>query len=199
VLQAQGKAPKLSLWRTIIKYHIYQLDVFRAHLKAGTEIGKLAKSYMDKGLLVPDEVVDKIVEQRLGEPDCVNGFILDGYPRTIPQAEALSKITDLDYVIDIVVGKDIVVKRISGRRMCTCGATYNTNSYSSQLCEKCGKQLYQRDDDKEETVLKRLEVYEKNTSPLIEYYQNKGLLIQIDGSESVEKTFENLQKTLATK
>lgn len=195
-----GKGSQAAVMADCYKIpHISTGDVFRTHLKAGTEIGVLAKSYMDKGLLVPDDVVDKIVEQRLAESDCVRGFILDGYPRTIPQAEALSKVTDLDYVVDIVVAKDIVVKRISGRRMCMCGATYNTNSYDSPLCEKCGKQLYQREDDKKETVLKRLEVYEKNTAPLIEYYQKKGLLIQIDGGESVEKTFENLQKALATK
>lgn len=177
--------------------HISTGDVFRANIKEGTEIGVLAKEYIDKGLLVPDEVVDKIVEQRIRKEDCKNGFILDGYPRTIAQAEALSKIVDIDYVIDITVDYEIIVKRISGRRMCSCGATYNTTTYSKTDCEKCGEELYQRDDDKEETVLKRIEVYEKNTAPLIDYYMKKGILLRVDGSESVKRTFENIIEVLA--
>lgn len=176
--------------------HISTGDALRANIKNGTQLGTDAKKFIEKGLLVPDEVVDKIVADRISQKDCLQGYILDGYPRTINQAEYLDKISKLDYVIVIDVDYSIIVKRISGRRMCSCGATYNTSTYSSKKCEKCGKELYTRDDDKEETVLKRLEVYEKNTAPLLSYYEKKGLIIKIDGSETVEDTFINVKKAL---
>ena len=176
--------------------HISTGDVLRANIKNQTEIGKHAKQFIEKGLLVPDEVVDKIVADRILQEDCKKGFILDGYPRTINQAESLSRIAKLDYVIVIDVDYSVIVKRISGRRMCSCGATYNTSTYDREECAACGKKLFIRDDDKEETVLKRLEVYEKNTAPLLDYYKKKGLILKIDGSETVEKTFENVIKAL---
>ncbi|OQC15611.1 MAG: Adenylate kinase [Firmicutes bacterium ADurb.Bin080] len=176
--------------------HISTGDVLRANIKNQTEIGKYAKQFIEKGLLVPDEVVDKIVANRISEEDCKKGFILDGYPRTINQADALGGITKLDYVIVIDVDYSVIVKRISGRRMCSCGATYNTSTYDRSDCAVCGKKLFTRDDDKEETVLKRLEVYEKNTAPLLDYYSKKGLILKVDGSETVEKTFENVLKAL---
>lgn len=176
--------------------HISTGDVFRANIKNQTEIGKFVKEFLDKGLLVPDEVVDRIVAERLVLDDCSKGFILDGYPRTIRQAEALFNITELDFVIVINVDYSVIVKRISGRRMCSCGATYNTTTYSQDICAKCGKALYTREDDKEETVIKRLEVYENNTAPLLNFYEAKGLVLKIDGSETVEKTFENVKKAL---
>ncbi|NLW22813.1 MAG: adenylate kinase [Tissierellia bacterium] len=181
--------------------HISTGDIFRANIKAGTELGKKAKTYMDKGLLVPDELVVSIVKDRLTEEDCKDGFLLDGFPRTVNQAEALDKELNemglkLDRVINIDVEKDILIERAIGRRICrNCGATYHIKFNPPQregVCDNCKGELFQRDDDKVETVEKRIEVYIEETKPLIDYYMKKGLLLNIDGSKSIDAIFEEI-------
>ncbi|KAB3528870.1 adenylate kinase [Alkaliphilus serpentinus] len=181
--------------------HISTGDIFRYNIKEGTELGKKAKSFMDQGLLVPDEIVVAIVEDRLKKDDCLNGFLLDGFPRTVPQAEALdialkNMSMELDRVINIEVDKEILIDRAVGRRICKeCGATYHISynpSAKGDICEKCGGSLYQRDDDNEATVTRRIEVYLKETLPLIEYYQNKNKLTVIDGQQDIDKVFRDV-------
>ena len=177
--------------------HISTGDIFRENIKGGTPLGVLAKSYIDKGALVPDDVVIKIVEDRLAREDCKNGFILDGFPRTIYQAEALKKIAAIDVVVNLVVDDEAIVKRVAGRRMCRCGETYNVAFLNGKTtCAKCGGELYQRDDDKEETVKSRLEVYHKETAPLIDYYRKEGLLKDVDGSQGIEAVYADILKVL---
>ena len=177
--------------------HISTGDIFRENIKGGTPLGVLAKSYIDKGALVPDDVVISIVEDRLKREDCKNGFILDGFPRTIYQAEALKKIADIDVVINLVVEDEAIVKRVAGRRMCRCGETYNVAFLNGKTtCAKCGGELYQREDDKEETVKSRLEVYHKETAPLIDYYRKEGLLKDVDGSQGIEAVYQDILKVL---
>lgn len=181
--------------------HISTGDIFRQNIKENTPLGKLAREYTDKGLLVPDEITNKIVQDRLLKNDCINGFLLDGYPRNISQAEELDKFlldqnSSINYVINIVVDRDILIERITGRRVCpNCGATYhikNSPPKEDNKCDKCGAQLIQRADDNIESVLKRLEVYENETKPLINYYNNKGILLNIDGNKAVSKVFEDI-------
>lgn len=177
--------------------HISTGDIFRENIKGGTPLGVLAKSYIDQGALVPDDVVIKIVEDRLSRDDCKKGFILDGFPRTIYQAEALKKIAAIDVVINLVVDDEAIVKRVAGRRMCRCGETYNVAFLNgSNVCAKCGGELYQREDDKEETVKSRLEVYHKETAPLIDYYRKEGLLKDVDGSQGIEAVYADILKIL---
>lgn len=177
--------------------HISTGDIFRENIKGGTPLGVLAKSYIDKGALVPDYVVIKIVEDRLKREDCKKGFILDGFPRTIYQAEALKKIADIDVVINLVVDDEAIVKRVAGRRMCRCGETYNVAFLNgATTCAKCGGELYQREDDKEETVKSRLEVYHKETAPLIDYYRKEGLLKDVDGSQGIEAVYADILKVI---
>lgn len=146
--------------------HISTGDILRRNIKEGTELGKLAKSYIDAGALVPDDVVIGIVADRLSEADAQNGYVLDGFPRTIAQAEALDKVAKIDVAINIVVGFDVIVNRLSGRRVCVCGATYHTSSLGGRdTCAECGKKLFIRDDDKPETVKARLETYENRPRP----------------------------------
>ena len=180
-------------------------DMLRAAVAEGTELGKKAKEYMDKGQLVPDEVVIGIVKERLSKPDCEKGFILDGFPRTVPQAEALDKILEemgkrIDYVINIVVPDEEILKRLTGRRTCKkCGAMYHViyNPPKQEgVCDKCGGELYQRDDDKEETIKNRLKVYAEQTAPLVDYYRKKGVLVDIDGTKSINEIFEEILKAL---
>ena len=163
--------------------HVSTGDIFRANIKNGTELGKEAKQYMDKGLLVPDELTVKILLDRVAQADCENGYVLDGFPRTIPQAEVLDKaLTELgdkiDYAIDVNVPDENIIKRMSGRRAClACGATYHIEHIPPKkegVCDRCGEALVLRDDDKEETVKNRLNVYHEQTQPLIEYYTGKG-------------------------
>jgi len=177
--------------------HISTGDIFRENIKGGTPLGILAKSYIDKGALVPDDVVIKIVEDRLSREDCKGGFILDGFPRTIYQAEALKRIAAIDVVINLVVDDEAIVKRVAGRRMCRCGETYNVAFLNgATTCAKCGGELYQREDDKEETVKSRLEVYHKETAPLIDYYRKEGLLVDVDGSQGIEAVYADIMKVL---
>lgn len=176
--------------------HISTGDALRAQIKAGTELGINAKSYIDKGQLVPDVVVVGIVAAKMAEPECKAGAMLDGFPRTIAQAEALSEITNIDCVICLEVPYDVLITRISGRRMCPCGETYHTSFYAKSVCAKCGAPLYQREDDNEETVKSRLEVYEKQTAPLIEYYKNKGILYKVNGNAQAEEVFSKVKVIL---
>lgn len=185
--------------------HISTGDIFRANIKEGTELGKKAKSYMDQGLLVPDELVVDLVADRIQKEDCKNGFVLDGFPRTIPQAEsldaALAKMDQkMDYAIDVDVPDENIVNRMGGRRACVgCGATYHIQFNPTKVegvCDACGEKLILRDDDKPETVQKRLSVYHEQTQPLIQYYEKAGILRSVDGTLAMEKVFEAIVKIL---
>jgi adenylate kinase len=177
--------------------HISTGDILRANIKQGTEIGKKAKSYIDQGALVPDEVVIAIVKNRLDEDDCKNGYLLDGFPRTIAQAQALDEFTKTDIVLNIDVDLDILVKRLSGRRVCSvCGAPYHISAYKETECAKCGGEVIQRQDDEPQTVKARLKTYTLQTKPLIVYYAEKGLLVNIDGNRSIDDVFEDIVKIL---
>lgn len=162
-------------------------DILRRAIKEQTPTGLAAKSYIDKGALVPDSVVIDIVRERLAQPDCQNGYLLDGFPRTVPQAEALAGFATIDIVIDIEVSDEALIERISGRRVCpACGATYHVSTLQGTACGKCGAELIQRNDDKPETVLSRLQVYHAQTAPLIDYYAKRGLLRQVDGAQPMD-------------
>jgi len=185
--------------------HISTGDIFRQAVKEGTQLGKKAKEYMDSGLLVPDDVVVGIVRERLGQSDCRDGFILDGFPRTVEQADALAASltaagTKLDMVINIDAPEAILLQRLTGRRVCqSCGTPFHvhfTPPRQAGKCDNCGGDLYQRDDDKEETVRKRLQVYTVQTEPLIAYYQDKGLLKTIDGSRPAPEVLEEIIRSL---
>lgn len=167
--------------------HISTGDMLRAEMREGTELGKAARAIIDRGELVPDDVIIGMVKNRVTKPDCGNGFLLDGFPRTVAQADALAEICEIDSVVDIEVPFERLVSRISGRRMCPdCGAAYHVSTYSNPSCAKCGAMLYQRDDDKEETVQNRLKVYEKSTAPLIDYYAARNKLKVVNGDQAVE-------------
>lgn len=185
--------------------HISTGDIFRANIKNGTELGKEAKKYMDQGLLVPDELTVRLLLDRVSQEDCKNGYVLDGFPRTIPQAnvldEALEKLGDqIDYAIDVDVPDENIVRRMSGRRAClSCGATYHVAYAPPQkegICDTCGSELVLRDDDKPETVQNRLHVYHEQTQPLIDFYARKGVLRTVDGTQAVEDVFEAICKIL---
>ena len=185
--------------------HISTGDMFRKNIKEGTELGRKAKEYMDKGLLVPDELTVAIVKDRLSEKDCQEGFLLDGFPRTVNQADALDTELknlnyELDYVVNIDVEKEVLIDRAVGRRVCKdCGATYHIKfnpSKNENICDVCGGELIQRKDDTIETVAKRIEVYLEQTEPLIDYYTNKGILINIDGKQDIDKVFEDIVVSL---
>lgn len=178
--------------------HISTGDIFRANIKNGTELGTKAKAYMDQGLLVPDELTCDLVVDRIQQKDCVNGYILDGFPRTIPQAEALDRALKamgekIDYAINVDVPDSNIVNRMSGRRACAgCGATYHIvyNAPRAEgICDTCGEKLILRDDDKPETVQKRLSVYHEQTQPLIDYYEAAGVLKTVDGTVDMEDVF----------
>ena len=180
--------------------HISTGDIFRENIKNQTEIGLLAKSYIDKGQLVPDEVTCKIVEERIARADCKNGYMLDGFPRTEVQAEALDKITNIDLVINIDVDFSLLMGRLCGRRVCkTCGESYHvTRLNGATTCSRCGGELIQRKDDNPETVQSRLDVYNAQTAPLIAYYTNKGLIFNVDGSTTPEYVFGKVSEKLNT-
>lgn len=185
--------------------HISTGDIFRANIKNGTELGQKAKTYMDQGLLVPDELVVDLVMDRFAQPDCENGYVLDGFPRTIPQAEALDAALDkagakIDYAINVEVPDENIINRMSGRRACVgCGATYHMVHIPPKkegICDKCQKELILRDDDKPETVKKRLDVYHEQTQPLIDYYTQKGALVEVDGTVDMEDVFKAIVEIL---
>lgn len=182
--------------------HISTGDMFRLAIKEGTELGKQAKSYMDQGNLVPDEVTIGIVEERLRKDDCENGFLLDGFPRTIAQAEALENLManmnkSIDYVLHVDVPEDYLVERLTGRRVCpTCGATYHivyNPPEQEGICDRDGSSLIQREDDQPETVRNRLAVNLKQTKPLLDFYEDKGLLAAIRGDQNIDQVFHDIQ------
>ena len=185
--------------------HISTGDIFRANIKNGTELGKKAKTYMDQGLLVPDELVCDLVVDRVKQEDCKNGYILDGFPRTIPQAESLDEALgqmgeSLDYAINVDVPDEHIVNRMSGRRACVgCGATYHivyAPTKKEGVCDVCGAELILRDYDKPETVQKRLSVYHEQTQPLIDYYKGKGILKDVDGTKDMDVVFQAITDIL---
>ena len=181
--------------------HISTGDIFRENIKNGTELGKKAQAYMDRGELVPDDLVIEIATDRLAKDDCKNGFLLDGFPRTIPQAECLTEALNklgskIDYAIDVDVPDDNIVKRMGGRRACVkCGATYHVEFAAPKtegVCDTCGDKLVLRDDDKPETVQKRLNVYHEQTQPLIDYYTRQGVLKTVDGTRDLNEVFQEI-------
>ena len=185
--------------------HISTGDIFRANIKEGTELGKEAKQYMDKGELVPDELTVRILLDRVGRDDCKNGYVLDGFPRTIPQATVLdnevAKLGEkIDYAIDVEVPDENIIRRMGGRRACPkCGATYHVEHIPPRkegICDTCGGELVLRDDDKPETVKSRLEVYHKQTQPLIDHYSKQNILRTVDGTKDMNEVFANIEKLL---
>lgn len=201
MLGAPGAGKGTQAKKIAAKYnipHISTGDIFRMNIKNGTELGKKAKTYMDQGLLVPDELVVDLVVDRLNQDDCKEGCVLDGFPRTIPQAEALDKALaameqKVDYAIDVNVPDENIIHRMGGRRACVgCGATYHLEYAPTKVegvCDVCGKELILRDDDKPETVTKRLNVYHEQTQPLIDYYTNAGILKTVDGTVNINDVF----------
>ena len=178
--------------------HISTGDIFRANIKGGTELGMKAKTFMDQGMLVPDEITIGMLMDRIGQEDCINGYVLDGFPRTIPQAESLTKALaergeKVDYAINVDVPDENIINRMSGRRACLgCGATYHITfnpPVKEGICDTCGQELVLRDDDKPETVKKRLDVYHQQTQPLIDFYTEKGVLKTVDGTVPMEEVF----------
>lgn len=202
LLGAPGAGKGTQAKRLSEKYnllHISTGDIFRENIKNSTDIGKIAKSFIDKGQLVPNDVTVEIVKERLEQEDCKNqGYMLDGFPRNIEQAIELDKFSKIDIVLNIDVDINKLIKRITGRRVCPkCGASYHVTTLNGNtLCERCKTELVLRDDDNEETVTKRIEVYNKQTAPLIEYYKNQGKLIAVDGNLGIEETYNQIIKVL---
>ena len=208
MLGAPGAGKGTQAKQIAAKYeipHISTGDIFRANIKEGTALGMEAKSYMDKGQLVPDELTVKILLDRVSKDDCKNGYVLDGFPRTIPQADVLDKAVSelndkIDYAISVDVKDDNIIRRMSGRRAClNCGATYhivNVPPKKEGICDTCGSELVIRDDDKEETVKARLLAYHEQTQPLIAYYNNKGILKEVDGTKDMNDVFADIVNIL---
>lgn len=205
-LPGAGKGTQAAL--IVDRFHIPHIstgDMFRQAVKEQTALGLKAKDYMDQGLLVPDEVTIGIVKERLSQSDCNEGFLLDGFPRTVPQAEALDRTLEelgkqIEHVIHIEVPVDALINRLTGRRICkSCGATYHLIYNPTQVegvCDKCGGELYQRADDSEETVSKRLDVNLAQTEPLLHYYKEKGILQTLDGEQEIEEVFQVVENIL---
>ena len=208
MLGAPGAGKGTQAKRIAAKFsipHISTGDIFRANIKNNTPLGAKAKSYMDKGELVPDELVIELIMDRFAQDDCVNGYVLDGFPRTIPQAEELDKALksvndNLDYAIDVEVPDDNIINRMSGRRSCKdCGAIFHVQynpPKKENCCDVCGGELILRDDDKAETVKKRLDVYHEQTAPLIAHYKEAGSLHEIDGTQDIKVVFEEIKSIL---
>ena len=208
MLGAPGAGKGTQAKKIAAKYdipHISTGDIFRANIKNGTELGKKAKTYMDQGLLVPDELVVDLVADRVNQEDCSKGYVLDGFPRTIPQAkvldEALAGLGDaIDYAINVDVPDENIINRMSGRRAClSCGATYHIEHIPPKtegMCDKCGQPLVLRDDDKPETVKNRLQVYHEQTQPLIDFYSEKGVLKTVDGTVDMKGVFDAIVEIL---
>lgn len=182
--------------------HIATGDIFREEVKEGSELGKKVEEYLDKGDLVPDEIVNRVVKKRLSRSDCEDGFVLDGYPRTLPQAEALDEAVDIDLVINLRVADEVIVNRLSNRRICRdCGEIYNLKSIPPEeegVCDECGGELYQRDDDKPEVVRKRLEGYRERAQPLIDHYRKKGLVEDVVAQEErpIDEMLDEIYKVI---
>lgn len=208
MLGAPGAGKGTQAMKIAEKYqipHISTGDIFRANIKEGTELGKKAKSYMDQGQLVPDELTLDLIMDRFKAPDCKDGYVLDGFPRTIPQAEALTEALEkkgeaIDYAINVEVPDENIINRMGGRRAClACGSTYHIVYAPTKVegvCDRCGEKLVLRDDDKPETVKNRLDVYHAQTQPLIEYYTKQGKLAEVDGTQSMEDVFNAIVKIL---
>ena len=204
MLGAPGAGKGTQAKQIAAKYeipHISTGDIFRANIKNNTELGKKAKEYMDQGLLVPDELTCDLVMDRIANDDCAKGFVLDGFPRTIPQAEALTNALNkigqsMDYAIDVDVPDENIVNRMSGRRAClNCGATYHivfNPTKTEGVCDACGNETVLRDDDKPETVQKRLTVYHNQTQPLIDYYRSQNILKTVDGTKPMDEVFSDI-------
>jgi adenylate kinase len=204
MLGAPGAGKGTQAKQIAAKYeipHISTGDIFRANIKEGTELGKKAKAFMDKGELVPDELTCDLVVDRISKPDAAKGYVLDGFPRTIPQAEALTKALEargekIDYAINVEVPDENIVHRMGGRRACVkCGATYHVVFAAPKtegVCDTCGDKLVLREDDKPETVQKRLSVYHEQTQPLIDYYKAQNILKTVDGTQPMEKVFADI-------
>ena len=204
MLGAPGAGKGTQAKQIAAKYgvpHISTGDIFRANLKEGTELGLKAKVYMDQGQLVPDSLTLELIMDRFAKDDCKNGYVLDGFPRTIPQAEALTQALKdnndrLDYAIDVDVPDENIINRMSGRRACAkCGGTFHIKYNPTKvegICDLCGGELYIRNDDKPEIVTKRLVAYHEQTQPLIDYYRNEGILKTVDGTQDVDKVFEDI-------
>ena len=177
--------------------HISTGDILRRNMKEGTPLGLKAKAFVESGGLVPDEVVIGLVEDRLSQEDCKNGYILDGFPRTIAQAEALDKVARIDLAINIDVPFETIVSRLGGRRVCVCGETYHISMLNGETtCKRCGKELFIRDDDKPETVKNRLKVYSDPTQPLIDYYRSQNKVVDIKANGTKEEIFADIKKVL---
>ena len=208
MLGAPGAGKGTQAKRIAAKYgipHVSTGDIFRATIKGGTELGKKAKEYMDQGKLVPDEITIGMLLDRIHEEDCKDGYVLDGFPRTIPQAESLTKALEemgesIDYAINVDVPDSAIVSRMGGRRACVnCGATYHVEFNPPKkegVCDVCGEKLILRDDDKPETVQNRLTVYHEQTQPLIDYYKKAGVLAEVDGTQDMDKVFEDITAVL---
>ena len=208
MLGAPGAGKGTQAKKIAAKYsipHISTGDIFRANIKNNTELGQKAKTYMDKGELVPDALVVDLIMDRFKEADCANGYVLDGFPRTIPQAEALDKALaakgeNVDFAINVEVPDENIINRMSGRRACVgCGATYHIQFNPTKVegvCDACGEKLILRDDDKPETVKNRLSVYHEQTQPLIDYYSEKGVLAEVDGTQDMEDVFKAIVNIL---
>ncbi len=203
-----GKGTQAAILSQTLKIpHISTGDIFRANIKSGTELGVIAKRYIDEGKLVPDDITIGIVEDRLKSDDCINGFIMDGFPRTIPQAEMFDQMLDkhqkaVELVVNIQVPDEAIIKRMSGRRMCACGRTYHVENNPPQkegLCDTCGGTLYIRDDDREETVIERLKTYHQQTSPLVAYYEAKKLVLNVDGMKPIDETTKEILTAIEKK
>lgn len=208
MLGAPGAGKGTQAKKIAEKYHIPHIstgDIFRANIKNGTELGNKAKTYMEQGLLVPDELVCDLVVDRVKQDDCANGYVLDGFPRTIPQAESLDAALKamgqaVDYAVNVEVPDENIIHRMGGRRAClACGATYHVENIPPKkegICDVCGANLVLRDDDKPETVKKRLDVYHEQTQPLIDYYTNAGVLVEVDGTLAMDDVFAAICKVL---
>ena len=208
MLGAPGAGKGSQASRIANEYHLPHIstgDIFRANLKEETELGKQAKSFMDKGELVPDDITIAMLLDRIHKEDCKNGYILDGFPRTIPQAEALKealakKDEKIDLALDVEASDELIIKRMAGRRTCpACGAIYHIVTLPPKtegICDRCGADLIQRKDDNEETVKNRLKIYHEVTEPLISYYKKEGILEEIDGAEELDKVFEKVKRII---
>ena len=204
MLGAPGAGKGTQAKKIAAKYgipHISTGDIFRANIKGGTELGMKAKTFMDQGMLVPDEITIGMLMDRIHEADCAKGYVLDGFPRTIPQAESLTEALkgmneSIDYAVNVDVPDENIVNRMGGRRACVaCGATYHIQFNAPKtegICDTCGEKLVLRDDDKPETVQKRLNVYHEQTQPLIDYYEKAGVLKEVDGTKNMDEVFNDI-------